>query len=497
MNFLYNFDILGPNPKLYIFKSEKYKSLFSLIISLIIIFLSFIFILYSLIIYFKFDKPTISYTKSNDLNEERKIFLKNSIIMFQYLSFDDSKRIDESIAYFQAEYRAIYDNGTTRNIDLKVESCKLGKNLNARYAEYFKEKISKLSNNEYLLADKNIEDFYCISSDDVDLSLFHLPDIGYNSINLFFNLKNQTEYIPETIALMIIYENNLFNHNDKKSPITEGIGYQFIEGFSSYEFTLIKINFQYFNYETDDGLFLDSSKNLYGMSFLDMIYYRGNKLNIQNDFNTKNYSTIGEMSFMLNRSNYDYYRRTYKKLQALIAEIMSIVSLLFEIGTQICGFLNEKKMSIDVIRKLFMTYNKFNIEKKKRYFQADRIKMIPKKINNSLIISESNSSNFKILTNGETKMIYENRHEKVLKSINIFNIIKSFIFNSNKDKLINICHNIIIEDMCIENILEKFYNLVRIYKSILEEERNNLGLNKDPRFREINSIIYSIYNLYK
>ena len=128
MNFLYNFDILGPNPKLYIFKSEKYKSLFSLIISLIIIFLSFIFILYSLIIYFKFDKPTISYTKSNDLNEERKIFLKNSIIMFQYLSFYDSKRIDESIAYFHAEYRAIYDNGTTRNIDLKVESCKLGKN---------------------------------------------------------------------------------------------------------------------------------------------------------------------------------------------------------------------------------------------------------------------------------------------------------------------------------------------------------------------------------
>ena len=87
-------------------------------------------------------------------------------------------------------------------------------------------------------------------------------------------------------------------------------------------------------------------------------------------------------------------------------------------------------------------------------------------------------------------MIYENKHEKVLKDINIFNIIKSFIFNSNKDKLINICHNIIIEDMCIENILEKFYNLVRIYKSILEEERYNLGLNKDPRFREINSIIY-------
>ena len=210
MDFLYNFDILGPNPKLYIFKNEKYKSLFSLIISLIIIFLSFIFILYSLIIYFKFDKPTVSYTKSNDLNEERKIFLKDSLIMFQYINFYGVEKIDESIAYFNAEYLAIYDNGTTKNFELKVERCNLGKNINSRYAEYFKEKIEQLSNNEYLLNDKNIEDFYCISSDDIDLSLFHLPDIGYNFINLYFNLKNQTAYIPEKISVMIIYENKKF-----------------------------------------------------------------------------------------------------------------------------------------------------------------------------------------------------------------------------------------------------------------------------------------------
>ena len=34
INFLYNFDILGPNPKLYIFKKERYQSIFSLIIVL-------------------------------------------------------------------------------------------------------------------------------------------------------------------------------------------------------------------------------------------------------------------------------------------------------------------------------------------------------------------------------------------------------------------------------------------------------------------------------
>ena len=47
-NFIYYFDIIGPSPKLYIFNKETYKSVFSLIFSLLLILLSFIYILYSL-----------------------------------------------------------------------------------------------------------------------------------------------------------------------------------------------------------------------------------------------------------------------------------------------------------------------------------------------------------------------------------------------------------------------------------------------------------------
>ena len=32
INFIYNFDVIGPSPKLYIFNKEKYKNIFSLII---------------------------------------------------------------------------------------------------------------------------------------------------------------------------------------------------------------------------------------------------------------------------------------------------------------------------------------------------------------------------------------------------------------------------------------------------------------------------------
>ena len=80
------------------------------------------------------------------------------------------------------------------------------------------------------------------------------------------------------------------------------------------------------------------------MSFLDMNYY----INYQEDYNLHknfieyNYSKIGALSFSLNKSNYDFYRRTYKKVQALIAEIMSIVSILLEIGRNIVAFINKK-----------------------------------------------------------------------------------------------------------------------------------------------------------
>ena len=91
----------------------------------------------------------------------------------------------------------------------------------------------------------------------------------------------------------------------------------------------------------------------------------------------------------------------------------------------------------------------------------------------------------------------ENNKEKIFKKINVFNIIKSFFCNSNKDKLISLCHEIITKDMSIEIILERFYNLIRIYDSILESEKNNLGLNKEPRFRKLKSIIQMIKNQKK
>ena len=264
--------------------------------------------------------------------------------MFQLVDFNTFNKINESLAYLEALFTVIYNTGNAENIPLTVKSCKLGENINPKYEQYFKERFSILSF-EYNHFDKNIEDFYCINTDKNTINLFYNPNIGYSSINVNIIIKNQNIYIPENISVMIIYENNLINHDDKLSPISEGVSYQFIQGFSSTEYTTANYNFQYLKYETDDGLFFNSLKYLKGMSLLDINFYRNNQAmhNFKNDFIKYNSFNIGSIKIELNKSNYDYYRRTYKKIQALLAEIVSIISLLFEVGRFILEFLTEKK----------------------------------------------------------------------------------------------------------------------------------------------------------
>ena len=489
INFIYNFDIIGPCPKLYVFKKERYQNIFSLIFSIIIILVSLIFILYSIINYIQFDRPTVVYSKNNDIGEKRLIYIKDMLIMFQIMD-KSLKKLNESFAHLESVYTAIYDNATIDFSFLNVKKCKPGENMNIKYEKMLKEKFNELSQQQ-VQEDKNIEDFYCISSEDPSISLFHYPNIGYSYIDLNIILHNQSLYKPEDLSLMIVYENNLINHDNKKSPISEGISYQFLQFFSSDEYYIANINFQYLKYETDDGLFFDSWNYLKGMSFLDMNYYKDNKENydLNKNFIENNSSKIGTISLVLNKSNYDLYRRTYKKLQALLAEIMSIVSLLLEIGTQILAFINEKKMNIEIISKLFEVENQ---RRKNIFNDGDKIKITDDKLNKSFKLSEKNSICIKSMDNIDKDNV--NKTEKILKKINIFNIITSFICNGSKEKLISLINDIVQKDMSVEIILEKFYRIEKKYISIDNEGINNLSFNFDARFRKVNLLIKDIIN---
>ena len=61
----------------------------------------------------------------------------------------------------------------------------------------------------------------------------------------------------------------------------------------------------------------------------------------------------------------------------------------------------------------------------------------------------------------------------MLSELSFWDILKSyFCFKDKKSKLVNLCHNIIIEDMCFEKIIKRIYSLENISYYYSNEIKN-------------------------
>ena len=56
-------------------------------------------------------------------------------------------------------------------------------------------------------------------------------------------------------------------------------------------------------------------------------------------------NNIFSITFKINGANYDYYKRTFKKFQSFLAEVMSLINLIITICKFISEFLLYKKMN--------------------------------------------------------------------------------------------------------------------------------------------------------
>ena len=84
---------------------------------------------------------------------------------------------------------------------------------------------------------------------------------------------------------------------------------------------------------------------------------------LQNNFQSSN---IGKIEILINRTNFDNYKRSYEKLQNLLAGVMSIVNILLEVGRQIANILYIKKMNKDIIEYLINKKQTLTNEKNKK-----------------------------------------------------------------------------------------------------------------------------------
>ena len=168
------FDLIGSSPQLYMLSNKRYKSVFSSIISILIILFSIIFTLFSIFDYLKYQSPIVAFSKDSDLNTKREIFLKDILLMFQIVDSSTLNYVNDSEAYFNGILTEIYDNGNISGIPLEIEKCEVGKNLNIKFKDMVEDKYK---------FERTVEDFYCVNPKD-NISIYFYPNIAYSFIDI-------------------------------------------------------------------------------------------------------------------------------------------------------------------------------------------------------------------------------------------------------------------------------------------------------------------------
>ena len=125
--FLLKFDFIGFIPQFRILDESRYKSLFSTILSFLIILFSINFVLYSFIDFIN-QIPEVEYYKNNDYETNKTIVLSDSLLMFKHVFICTSDfYIDEPDISIQ-----LHAPSENKFENLQYEPCKLGKNINLK-----------------------------------------------------------------------------------------------------------------------------------------------------------------------------------------------------------------------------------------------------------------------------------------------------------------------------------------------------------------------------
>ena len=475
----YSLDISGIKPQFRILNNDSYKSIPSTIISVIIIVSSITFSIYSIIEYIEINNPSIFYLQKYDNISNKTLLLKDTLFMFDVegLCFDDySLDIDLDLIYI-SEYE---------NTKLIVEKCQIGKNINIKFKDI-------LENKDYA---STIEEFLCISSEQQNFPLSYEPGKDEET-SIEINAIKKRNCSFGVVYIDLITEKDILQH-EKKNPINISL-YRYNDIFEYHQNNLypsINYRFEIQRYESDDGYFFQNSKNYIAIEMSEISY--------KNYYNT---NFLARISFGQSNKYYTYFKRRFQKIQSLLADIMSVINILIQIGKIISNFLLKKKMNKDIVRSLInrniYTKECSLIEKNKKEKQIFKnineksINLERKEINikeksnikdnyNNLFNIKLNNSKNDIFNEKKLEKIVHNTKIHIFKQMNFLDIIKSyFCLKEKKIKLINICNDLIMKDLCIENILGRLNELEKLFSLISKKKLSKLNLHINKKFKTI------------
>ena len=198
-------DFIGFVPQFRIFDESRYKSIFSSLLSIILIIFSLGFFLYSFNEYLE-QNPKVEYYKNNDEQTNKTLNLSNSLFMFNfdlmcYSNYDENYSISINI-----------QDDFDFNNPINFEPCEYGKNLDIK----FKPLVDKMERIENLM----ISDYLCPNFNNSDSILYTNPSITYFK-ERYLSFKVKTKCKDFLAFLDLITENDFIDHTKKDNPIIQ------------------------------------------------------------------------------------------------------------------------------------------------------------------------------------------------------------------------------------------------------------------------------------
>ena len=470
---LFKFDFIGLTPQIRILNESSYKSIFSSILSILLILFSLIFIAFSFSEYIK-QKPKVDYYKNNDFITNKTFLISDSLLMFKY-SFHctNDPLINNTLSIKSVDqYNLLQSN-------FEFETCELGKNINIKYREVI-EKFEKTQN-------QKISDYYCINYKNTNLTLYNDPSMP-RDIENYLNLEIIADCQKFDLNFTLVTQNDFIDHENRYNPIIPyyQVNNMHLENSSN---LYLVYDYQFIKYESENGVIFSKINNTNGVGF------SGSNPFDQIEVGDKKFT----IDFRINPDNYDFYRRSFEKFQSFLADVMSLINLLITISKVVSDFLLNKKMNKDIIRNILtIKEEKENNSELKNTFNKEKAihQMFESENNkkeNNILETEGSKNTFKEqnskgMTEDEN---IDKKITKVMKNLNVFNIIKSFFSNKDKKlKLINLCDSVVNMDLCIERILKRIFILENNFNLLIEENKINSYPNSE--ITQIKEIISQI-----
>ena len=477
-SFINAFDQLSYKPFLFVNNSDRYKSLtpavFGLTVILVVISLSIYFLNGTL----SRKTPLVFYNELDNYHPTTDF--KNNTFSF-YLGNGQTNIYDSSIFHFNAlsmEYGKKLDkNGTLvedfKFIEMPIERCKQD--------DFDQYNISL-----------NINSFCFVKNHNLTFSGYYGDIVkGYTYLNLFVNrCENITTYeningVNTTVVKNKKFPNetvcksseqinktlqNVFfgfgapignlNHNDFDEPLTYSYKY-YVLPMSSTIFKRYFLKLRNVIYETDIGLVFEERRNHTG--------YISPEQEVSVDLKVGaflNPSAFGQLTFQTSVTSF-YYKRSYSKLQFVIANAGGAWNALSTIGMIIMYFLSKNEYF------LFLTNKCFEIEENEEKLNDSKVQFKEKQ---------------KLVTNfnNQINTIKTNKQIERPNTLNLNLFYKSFPFKicgkSDKFNILETAKEMISQKLNYLTILNNMIRLENLIQISLNNEQKDC-LEKFPKMK--------------